>query len=569
MSRKLLALATVLAIGAAACAEPPNPEPDFGSGVRFVPLVADPLNNAGLDPSVVVTEDGRPIVGYFAFPEEVPEGGLVQTRPVTAPSIPGVLAATVNDEGVWTRGALALQEEIPNVEVAFNPGFDPTVGDLTAANVTGLRVVLAGDTLHAVWGARNGLFYGTGSADPSSSTPFAIERVSRTPPVGLSLAVDGGTPWIGYYTSASEAASVIAATKGPNGWETQGIAEAPGCDTCRTAVMAGDAGVAVAYSAAGGGVEIATNDGESGWVSFDVAPGGGEGLAGTATADGFALSFYSDGAATIATGTPGDFEARPAAPVAEGTTEAPGAATSIAVDDNGTLWVAWVDAADGVAFASGDRDVEAIDTGDDTAGGAMPSVAVTPDGSAAYLSWYDTENEDLLVGAYGELEGLAIAEPSPEPPPPDQGGQVPTECTEVQDGTVAIVASSLQFDTSCIQVLAGEPFTIEFSNEDPDQHNVSIYPSADDVADPILQEPAFNGPAEETYEVPALEVAQNYFQCDVHPTTMNGIVDVVEELGGDGGEGGTGATGSTGATGGTGGTGGTGTTGATGGTGTT
>jgi plastocyanin len=566
MSRKLLALAAVLAIGAAACAEPPNPEPDFGSGVRFVPLVADPLNNAGLDPSLVLTEEGLPIVGYFAFPEEVPEGGLVQTRPVTAPSIPGVLAATVNDEGVWTRGALALQEEIPNVDVAFNPGFERTVGDLTAANVTGLRVVLAGDTLHAVWGARNGLFYGTGSADPSSSTPFAIERVSRTPPVGLSLAVDGGTPWIGYYTSASEAASVIAAMKGPNGWETQGIAQAPGCETCRTAVMAGDAGVAVAYAAAGGGVEIATNDGESGWTSFDVASSGGEGLAGAATADGFALSFYADGAATIATGTPGDFESRPAGQVAEGTTEAPGATTSIAVDEDGTLWVAWVDAEAGVAFASGDREVEAIDTGDDTAGGAMPSVAVTPDGSAAYLSWYDTENEDLLVGAYGELEGLAIAEPSPEPPPPEPEGPGTTECTEVQDGTIEIVASSLQFNTRCIRALAGEPFTIHFTNEDPDQHNVSVYPTADDLQNPIVQEAPFNGPADASYEVPALEVGQNYFQCDVHPTTMNGIVDVVEALGGDGGEGGTGATGATGATGGTG---GTGTSGATGGTGTT
>jgi plastocyanin len=567
MSRKLMPLAVVLAIGAAACAEPPNPEPDFGSGVRFVPLVADPLNNAGLDPSVVVTEEGRPIVGYFAFPEEVPEGGLVETRPVTSPSIPGVLAATVNEEGVWTRGALALQEEIPNVDVAFNPGFEPTVGDLTAANVTGLDVVLAGDTLHAVWGARNGLFYGTGSADPASTTPFTIERVSRTPPVGVSLAVDGGTPWIGYYTSASDAASVIAATKGPNGWETQGIAEAPGCATCRTAVMAGSGDVAVAYAAAGGGVEIATNDGESGWTSFDVVASGGEGLAGAATPNGFALSFYSDGAATIATGTPGSLETRPAAPVAEGTAAAPGAGTSIAVDEDGTLWMAWVDAAEGVAFASGDNEVEPIDTGGDTAGGVMPSVAVTPDGSAAYLSWYDTENEDLLVGAYGELEGLAIAEPSPEPPPPEPQPVDGAECTEVQDGTVAIVAVSLQFDTSCIRALAQEPFTIEFTNEDPDQHNVSIYPSADEVANPILQEPPFGGPADETYEVPALEVGQNYFQCDVHPTTMNGIVDVVEELGGGGGGGGEGGTGATGATGATAATGATGE--ATGATGTT
>lgn len=547
MSRKLLSLAVVLAFAAAACAEPPNPEPDFGSGQRFVPLVADPLNNAGVDPSVVVTEDGLPIVGYFAFPEDVPEGTLVQTRPVGAPSIPGVLAATVNEDGVWTRGALALEEEIPNVDVAFNPGFEPSVAELTADDVSGLQVVLAGDTLHAAWGSSNGLFYGSGSADPSASTPFAIERVSSTPPVGLSLAVDGGTPWIAYYTSSSSTARVTVATKSGDTWALQGVADAPGCETCRTAAMAGSAGVAIAYAAAGGGVAVATNDGESGWTSFDVVGEGGEGLAGTATDDGFALSFYSGGAATVATGTPGAFDSRPAARVAEGSATAEGAGTSIDVDESGTIWVAWVDAAEGVGFASGQQNLEAIDTGGDTDGGAMPSVAVVPDGSTAYVSWKDTENEDLLVGAYGELEGLAIAEPSPEPPPPDQGGPVTAECTEVQDGVVQIVASSLLFDINCIRTLA-EPFTIEFTNEDPDQHNVSVYPSADDVQNPIVQEPPFNGPGEATYEVPALEVGQSYFQCDVHPTTMNGIVDVVEELGGTGATGGTaGATGASGA----------------------
>jgi hypothetical protein len=223
--------------------------------------------------------------------------------------------------------------------------------------------------------------------------------------------------------------------------------------------------------------------------------------------------------------------------------------------------VAWVDA-DGVVFASGDQEVEAIETGGDTAAGAMPSVAVTPDGTAAYLSWYDTENEDLIVGAYGELE-LVIAEPSPEPDPPEGGQGPPTQCTDVEDGRVHVVAQNVAFDINCIRALAGEPFTIEFENLDPapQTHNLSVYPTPEDLQNPIVADAPFSGPQTVEYEVPALDVGQNSFQCDIHPTTMTGVVDVVEELGEGGG--GTGATGATAATG------GTGTTGATGGTGTT
>ena len=47
MPRKLLPLAFVLALVAAACAEPPTADIEFGSGLRFVPMVADSLNNVG------------------------------------------------------------------------------------------------------------------------------------------------------------------------------------------------------------------------------------------------------------------------------------------------------------------------------------------------------------------------------------------------------------------------------------------------------------------------------------------------------------------------------------------
>ncbi|HEX5951197.1 MAG TPA: hypothetical protein VFZ96_09350, partial [Actinomycetota bacterium] len=247
MSRRLLPLALVLAVLAAACAEAPV-EPAFGSGEAFVPFVVDPLNDAGRHPSVAVV-DGRPVVAYFSFEEEVPEGSFPETRPIGAPSIPGVMLATEQD-GVWTRGAIAIESQIANVQVAFNPAFEESVGKLTPDSVTGLRLVADADgALHAAWGSGDGVFYATGSADPASTTQWTVERVTGTPGIGPSLALDGGgTPWIAYSTSTSTVASVEIATPGAGGWTVEEVDSAPGCDECRTALAVNaDGNPVVAY----------------------------------------------------------------------------------------------------------------------------------------------------------------------------------------------------------------------------------------------------------------------------------------------------------------------------------
>ena len=552
MTRKLLPLAFVVALASAACAEPLDPAVEFGSGQRFVPFVADPLNDAGVHPSVIVGEDGLPVVTYFGFEEETAEGQLPQARPVGAPSLPGVLMATVSQDGVWTRGAMAQARQVPTITIPFGPGVDESVANLTPASVTGLQIVADAGTLHAVWGSADGTYYATGSVDPSSTTPFTIERVSETPPVGPSIAIVDGEPWIAYSTSTSASASVEAATVGAGGWDVETVAAAAGCDACRTAMLAGADGPAVAWSDGGDGVSIATPT-AGGWSAEQVSPTGGLGLSGAVTGDGVALAYYDGEQVVVATGSPaGAFQTASAVDVAADSPTADGAGTSIAADDNGTLWLAWLDAAEGVRFASGGGEgggPTPIETAPDTANGAMPSVAVTPEGTTAYLAWYDTVNQDLLVGAYGDVEGLAIAAPSPEAGPPQGGPTQPPdqECTQAEDGVVTITAQGIQFDTGCIEVPAGEPFQIEFLNEDEQPHNVAIYPSADELsADAaLMQGEVFTGVDTRTYDVPALDAGGYYFQCDVHPT-MNGTLNVVEPGGGGGATGATGATGETG-----------------------
>jgi len=542
MPRKLLPLAFVLALVAAACAEPPAADIEFGSGVRFVPMVADSLNNSGVEPAVAVTSEGLPIVAYFAFEEEVEEDELPQTRPVGAPSIPGVMLATVSPEGIWTRGAIALQASIPNVQIPFNPAFDETVADLTAANVTGLDLAVDGDAFHAVWGSPRGLYYATGSTDPAATEQVRISRVTSSTPVGPSIAVVGGSPWIAFYSSASTLASVELARPDGDGWSIEDVSSAASCQTCQTAVVATPDGPAVAFTG-GNSVWVAMSDGGNGWSSRDVEQGGGQGLSGTSTGDGIALSYYLGDEVHVATGPPeGPFDTASAGTVGSESEAEEGAGTSIAADDAGTLWLAWQDANEGVVFASSsDEGFSPIETQPDTSSGAMPSVDVTPDGSTAFLAWYDTEHEDALVGEYGEIEGLAIAAPSPEPvgePPVVQPG---ADCAQAVGGVVELTALGIAFDATCVEVPAGEPFTIAFGNEDDGvPHNVAIYPSADDLANPLLQGEIITGVDSVEYSGDPLEAGEYYFQCDVHPT-MNGTWTAVE--GGADGGGATGATG--------------------------
>jgi plastocyanin len=551
---KLLPPAFVLALVAAACAEPPTPSVDVGSGLRFLPEVADSLNDAGRYPSIVTNPDGLPVVAYFGFEETLEEGELPISRPVGSPSIPGVLLAGLSDQGYWTGGAIAIAAQIPNVSIAFNPAFEPSVADLTPEDVTGLAMVADGEDYHAVWGSGGGVYYATGSLDPAATTQAQVTKVTGTPGFGPSIAIVDGVPRIAFYTSTSSSAKVQLATADGDAWSNDTIADAGGCDTCRTAVVAAPGGPVVAYSNGGDGVQVASNDGESGFVSFDVSGTGGQGLSGVATDSGLALSYYdaANGQVTIATGDGGGrFATDAAAEVAEGSETEEGAGTSLAIDSEGSFDVAWRDADEGVLFATGEAgSLEPIDTGTATVDGALPSVAVSEDGSASYLAWYATAEQDLLVGGYGEFEDVPFAEPSPTPTGPISQPPPPEACSPLQDGTVTVVAEGIAFtDGNCIEAVAGEPFTIEFDNRDEGtQHNIEIFTGPDPSGDTVFEGDLVTGPDQVRYDVPALDAGEVAFNCVVHPTTMVGSVQVSEGGGGQGGGGGGGQGGGGGTT---------------------
>ena len=557
--RKLAPLAVVLAIIAAACAEPPAPAVDVGSGVRFLPEVADALNDAGRHSSVVTNEAGLPVVAYFGFEEVPEEGEVVAPRPVGAPSLPGVFLATVSQEGYWTRGAIAIAEQIPNVNAAFNPAFESSVSRLKPDNVTGLQLVADGDTYHAVWGSVAGIYYATGSLDPATTTQATAALVSSIPGLGPSIALVDGEPWIAFQTSTSPNGTVQLATPDGGRWNVVAIAtEAPGCATCRTAVVAAPDGPMVGYTD-GTGVQVATHDTENAWTSTDLGQGvGGQGLAGTATSDGFAFSYYAPNSVVVTTGS---FEsmAGVALDVASGSAEAEGAATSVAVGEDGAVSATWVDADAGVRFATGAIDQlgqpdAIVDTGAATGDGAYPSVGTNAEGSGTFVSWYDTGEQDLLVGGYGDFEDVPFAAPSPVPTGrPSQPEQPTDECATVEGGTVTVVAEGIAFtEGNCIEAPAGDPFTIAFDNRDADiQHNIQIFTGAEASGETLFEGDIITGPDQIDYDVPALDPGEFAFNCVVHPT-MTGSIQAGEGGGGgatgaggggggDGGDGGEGA----------------------------
>ena len=556
MSRRLLPLALVAALVAAACAEEPV-APEFGTGDTFVASVVDPLNDAGRRPSVVVV-DGRPVIAYFSFEEDVPEGSFPQTRPIGLPSLPGVMLATVQD-GIWSRGAIAIEKQINNVQVNFNPAFEPSVADLTPQSATGLQLAVDADGgLHAVWGSADGVFYATGTADPASTTQWTVEQVSETPPFGPSLALDrSGTPWIAYTTAASTA-DVVVATKEGSSWSRETVASGAGCNGCRTAVAVNEAGDPVVAFGDGANVTAVVGSGGE-WVPGTVERGGsGIGLAAATAPDGsVALSYETEQQVHVATGGgPGVWTITTVAEIGEGDASGDARTTGVAFDDQGVWTVGWYDpGTDGVGLAtsSDGQSFTPLDLGL-TTGAQSPSVATTTDGAARFIAWYEAGPQDLILGTYGALGApLPVAAPSPTPTevvqPSGDAAPPSQECAPVVDGKVTVVAEGIAFtDGQCIEAPAGEPFTIAFDNRDAGvQHNIQVFDGPDVAGSPTFNGDLVTGPVQVEYEIPALDAGEYAYNCLVHPN-MVGSINVVG--GGGGGGGATGATGATGTTGG-------------------
>jgi plastocyanin len=90
-------------------------------------------------------------------------------------------------------------------------------------------------------------------------------------------------------------------------------------------------------------------------------------------------------------------------------------------------------------------------------------------------------------------------------------------------GANSVSAEGVQFNTDELVLSAGEETSLEFSNADSVQHNISIYES--EGGESLFEGEIIGAAAEITYSIPPIDKGEYYFQCDVHPG-MNGTVVV-------------------------------------------
>jgi plastocyanin len=101
-------------------------------------------------------------------------------------------------------------------------------------------------------------------------------------------------------------------------------------------------------------------------------------------------------------------------------------------------------------------------------------------------------------------------------------------------GGIKLVAKNTSFEEKELTFPAGQTSTLSFDNEDPFEHNFSIYEDSSASGQPLFTVDPFAGPTTKTFQVPALPPGKHYFHCDIHPT-MHGTVIVAPPEGGEGG----------------------------------
>jgi plastocyanin len=545
---RLVAAIACLVVLTAACSNVPQPAIEAPEGRQFIPMVPDSIDDVGLAPSVAVDGEGLPNISYFGFPATLKEGEIPVARPVGSPFLQtedgkdagAVLLASLTSDQIWTRGAVAQpRESAGGVPVPFEPAAEPSLASLTPSRAKGTDIAITGTDIHAAWTTDTGVWYGIGPT-------FEIEPVEETRDAGApSIVVDGSGVPIVAYTVARARPEVRVAEKSGKRWRSTPVTSLSacgrGCPPATHVALLGEEPLVVVADPQSGELIAAHRQGDT-WntevVAKDVTGGASVATAGdTAT-----ISFYTRSGLSVVTGRFGSWSEVASlgkGSAQAGTAERTPPASGVAVDDTGTIWVTWEDG-EGIHLASGaeGKEIEEIDL-PDTSGGVSPTVAITDDGSSVYLAWYDTENGDLRLGAYGEISDLLIAAPSPPP-------QVPTipdgaeGCGEDGQPILKIVAEGTAFDPTCLVAPAGEPFTIEFDNRDPvaaiGPHNIAIAVDEAAVAsDPIFKGDLVDGPDTVGYDVPAIPDEGSYFfHCDVHPT-MTGTLAVVSGGGGGGG----------------------------------
>ena len=131
------------------------------------------------------------------------------------------------------------------------------------------------------------------------------------------------------------------------------------------------------------------------------------------------------------------------------------------------------------------------------------------------------------VGAWAAFHGHATEASASAPGPGTaSAGPSPVASCSPSGAALRLTARGTAFDTSCLAALAGQAFSVVFTNQDVAiAHSFHIFtanPATDSSARSLFQGELITGPAGITYHVGALPPGIYFFHCDVHPTQMYG-----------------------------------------------
>ena len=87
-------------------------------------------------------------------------------------------------------------------------------------------------------------------------------------------------------------------------------------------------------------------------------------------------------------------------------------------------------------------------------------------------------------------------------------------------------AAASGFDPTALEAPAGAAFEVKFDNQDSGVPHNWVLKNPDGSKVDIGDTAFFNGPAEKTYDVPALQPGEYPFLCEVHPQVMTGTLTI-------------------------------------------